>query len=66
MMRYFDIHVKYGERDKDGFSAPISVKGNAEEAVRKAVEEELLDECDVEDIDNITEIDEEEYIKMTR
>ena len=66
-MKYYDIHIKFGERDKDGFSVPIAIEnGNKDDAVKKAVREELIDGCDVNDIDNITEIDEEEYMEMTR
>ena len=27
-MRYFDIHVTYGDKDGDGYSIPVAINGN--------------------------------------
>lgn len=65
-MKYYDIHVKYGKKDSDGYSIPIAIEnGNEEDAIAKAKENDLFEyEEDIDDIDYVNEIDEEEYNEM--
>ena len=65
-MRYFDIHVQYGNGDGDGYSIPIAIEnGDADEAIEKAIsEEKFCFDGDVECIDYVEEIDEDEYLEM--
>ena len=64
MEKYFDIHVKYGEKDGDGYSIPI-IANNKEKAKQKAIDGKFFEyEDDVNDIDYIEEITEEEYSAM--
>ena len=64
-MKYFDLHVKYGEKDGDGYSIPI-IAPSKETAKAKAIAEELFCyEEDANNIDYIEEITKEDYEEMT-
>lgn len=65
-MKYFDIHVSYGEKDGDGYSIPV-IASSKEEAKQKAIDRKMFEyEEDVNDIDYIEEITKEEYDDMVR
>lgn len=66
-MKYYDIHVKFGNRDKDGYSIPIAIEeGGKEEAIQQAADADLFEyEEDRQSIDNVQEISKEEYEEMT-
>lgn len=64
MEKYFDIHVKYGNKDGDGYSI-LMTANSKEDAKQKAFDEKLFEyEDDVNDIDYIEEITKEEYNTM--
>ena len=66
MKKYFDIYVKYGEKDGDGYSIPM-IANNKEDAKQKAINEDLFEYADdVNDIDYIEELTKEEYNAMIR
>lgn len=61
-MRYFDIHVTYGDKDGDGYSIPVAINGNEEDAIKKAKEDNMFEyEEDIENIDYIDEMSEEDF-----
>lgn len=66
MMKYYEIHVTYGNNDGDGYTIPIAIEnGNEDEVVQKAVNDCLFEEPeDVENIDYIEELEEDEYNDM--
>jgi hypothetical protein len=65
MKKYYDIHVSNG---KDGFSIPFKVETekrlSEQEVIDEAVKEKKLDSEDAKYVDNVEEIDEEEYNYM--
>lgn len=66
MEKYFDIHVKYGDKDKDGYSIPI-IANSKEDAKQRAINERFFEyEDDVYDIDYIEEITKGEYSEMKK
>ena len=66
MAKYFDIHVKYDYRDCDGYSIGV-IADDEKDAVAVAVNNHLLAENDDECyIDNVTEIDYEDYVALTQ
>lgn len=66
-MKYYDIHVSYGDKDSDGYSIPVAIENGCRKvAVRKAINDALFEDTeDVRMIDYIEELTEEEYNKMT-
>lgn len=66
MEKYFDLHVKYGDKDGDGYSIPI-IANSKEDAKQRAISERLFEyEDDVYDIDYIEEITKNEYNEMKK
>ena len=66
MEKYFDIHVKYGDKDGDGYSIPI-IANSKEDAKQRAINERLFEyEDDVHNIDYIEEITKDEYSEMKK
>ena len=62
---YFDIHVKYGFDDGDGYSIFIETNSNASEqdAIEKAKKENLFEDPeDILMIDKVTRIDRDEFL----
>ena len=61
-MRYFDIHVTYGDKDGKGYSIPVAINGNEEDAIKKAKEDNMFEyEEDIKNIDYIDEMSEEDF-----
>ena len=64
MKKYFDIYVRYGKKESDGYSIPV-IAENKEDAKLKAINENLFYyEDDANDINYIKELTKEEYDRM--
>ena len=65
-MKYFDVHVTFGDRDGDGYSIPIQLEsGTEDDAIEFAKENNLFEyEEDVNNVDYVEEITKDEYNAM--
>lgn len=63
--KIFDIHVNYGDKDREGYSIFVSTVMNKQEAVDKAVKNVMFEEPeDINRIDYVEEISLEEFLEI--
>ena len=63
-IKYFAVHVTYGNGDSDGYSIPVMAE-NEEEAKRIAWDNDLFEfSDDIHNVDYVEEINKEEYQQM--
>lgn len=65
-MKYYGIHVTYGEGDSDGYTIPVAIEnGDTEVAVDMAINNGLFQELeDIDNIDYVEELLEKDYKDM--
>lgn len=69
MTKFYDVHVFFSR--KDGYSVFIQIETEDEfvrdeDVIEEAIKQGKLDECDANQIDYVSEIEEEDFIQMTK